>query len=306
MPGTLKKISLSSDKNTFFHRRMQSLLPTLLVLVLVLGTLLLVLSRTVAAAPDSSSGDESEPESLATVLPAAHLLSKSLLAGTGVRVDYLPAKRYPVSRIRYWIDKKLSEALPGLPSYRAVVETASIWPEGSVYANLRQRNIAVIPVDMAIQLKPDGARISRAAGDSALDFFWLNPANLKVMVSILSEDFSRIWPEHQPLIHQNQQRALEQITGFALKLDDMLWQQGWDGVCSDDSALYPMLQSLSLPMLAEDKTDDLDGFRCLWIEEGKKASAEPNLWVVNGLNRFESGSLADWLEVNLNKLQQVQ
>ncbi len=305
MPGTLKKKSLSSDKNIFFHRRMQSYLPSLLVLVLVLGTLLLVLSRTAAAAPDSPA-DEPEPESLATVLPVAHLLSQSLLAGTGVQVDYLPAKRYPVSRIRYWIDKKLTGELADLPRYRAVVETASIWPEGSVYSNLRQRNIAVIPVDMAIQLKPDGARISRAEGESALDFFWLNPANLKVMVSILAEDFSRIWPEHQPLIQQNQQRAVEQITGFALKLDDMLWQQGWDGVCSDNSALHPMLQSLSLPMLAEDKTDDLDGFRCLWIEEGKKASAEPNLWVVNGLNRFESGSLSDWLEANLNKLQQVQ
>ncbi|WP_417597517.1 hypothetical protein [Oceanospirillum sp.] len=305
MPGTLKKISLSSDKkSTSLHRSIQSYLPSLLVFALVLGTLLLVLSRTAAAS--GSFVDESEPESLATVLPVAHLLSKSLLAGTGVQVDYLPAKRYPVSRIRYWIDKKMAGELADLPRYRAVVETASIWPEGSVYSNLRQRNIAVIPVDMAIQLKPDGARISRAAGESALDFFWLNPANLKVMVSILSDDFSRIWPEHQPLIQQNQQRAVEQITGFALKLDDMLWQQGWDGVCSDDSALHPMLQSLSLPMLAEDKTDDLDGFRCLWIEEGKKASAEPNLWVVNGLNRFESGSLSDWLEVNLNKLQQVQ
>ena len=292
-------------------QQIQRHLPSLLLAVLVLGSASLLMSRnTWAAGAESQNLTQTEAEqaeNLATVLPVAHLLSRALLADTGVQVDYLPSKRYPVSRIGYWIDKKLPEELSDLPAYQAVAEVASIWPQGAVYPTLRQSHIGVIPVDFAVQIKPAGARISRSADEDALDFFWLNSANLKMMTAILAEDYARIWPQHQAVIQRNQQQALSAITAYALKLDETLWQQGWDGVCSEDEALQPMLQSLSLPLLAKDKAEDLTGFRCLWIEEGKKQVTDKakGIWTLNGLNRFDKASLTFWLEDNLNRLEQV-
>lgn len=277
----------------------RSWLPALLILVLMTGSASLLVSRDLQAADSMPDAEET----VATVLPVAHLLSRTLLADTGVGVDYLPARRYPVGRIGYWIDKKLPAALPDLPIYRSVVEIASRWPQGAVYPALRQRHIGIIPVDLAQQIKPDGARVSRSAGEQPLDLFWLNTANLKVMLTILAEDLSRIWPQHQATIQRNQQEALAAITGFALQLDETLWQQAWEGVCSEDSALQPMLQSLSLPQLRpEENNGDLSA-RCLEIEEGRKPAAEAGIWTLNGLNRYYPGTLTEWLQQNLAALQ---
>ena len=306
-----KETLLPDARERSLWQQIQRHLPSLLLTVLVLGSASLLMSRpswaAEAAIHTQSQSETGQAGNLATVLPVAHLLSRALLADTGVQVDYLPSKRYPVSRIGYWIDKKLPEELSGLPPYQAVAEVASIWPQGAVYPALRQRNIGVIPVDFAVQIKPAGARISRSADEAALDFFWLNSANLKVMTVILADDFSRIWPQHQAVIQRNQQQALNAITAYALKLDETLWQQGWDGVCGEDEALQPMLQSLSLPLLAKDKTEDLTGFRCLWIEEGKKQDADKakDTWTLNGLNRFEKANLTLWLEDNLKRLERV-
>ena len=302
-----KETLLPDAREKTLWQQIQRHLPSVLLAVLVLGSASLLMSRQSWAAEARTLTQTEQTENLATVLPIAHLLSRALLADTGVQVDYLPSKRYPVSRIGYWIDKKLPEELSALPAYQAVAEVASVWPQGAVYPTLRQRNIGVIPVDFAVQIKPAGARISRSADEQALDFFWLNSANLKVMTAILAEDFARIWPQHQAVIQRNQQQALSAITDYALKLDEQLWQQGWDGVCSDDQVLRPMLQSLSLPLLAENKAEDLTGFRCLWIEEGKKQDADKakDIWTLNGLNRFEKTSLILWLEDNLTRLEQV-
>ncbi len=302
-----KETLLPDAREKSLWQQIQHHLPSLLLAVLVLGSASLLMSRQSWAAEARTLTQTEQTENLATVFPVAHLLSRALLADTGVQVDYLPSKRYPVSRIGYWIDKKLPEELSDMPAYQAVAEVASIWPQGAVYPTLRQRNIGVIPVDFAVQIKPAGARISRSADEQALDFFWLNSANLKMMTAILADDFARIWPQHQAVIQRNQQQALNAITAYALKLDETLWQQGWDGVCSEDEALQPMLQSLSLPLLAKDKTEDLTGFRCLWIEEGKKQDADQakDTWTLNGLNRFEKANLALWLEDNLKRLERV-
>lgn len=251
-----------------------------------------------------------QSQRVATLLPVTDLLTRTLLADTPVAVDYLPNKRYPVGRVRYWLDKKLPETLSELPLYTALVEIASVWPEGSAYSALRQQNIRLIPVDAAVQLKPEGARISLGQGAGELDYFWLNSANLKVMLAIVAEDLSRIWPDYQAKISANLTQATRAVTVYSLALDDLLWQQAWDGLCAADPALQPMVQSLSLPVVSEGS--------CLRLsEEGgvnKKAESAANesadtfsaVWTLNSLNRHYPGTLSQWLESHLQQLAAVK
>jgi hypothetical protein len=285
-------------------RRLQRYSGLSLILFFVMGS--------AAVVADSPSPAHS-PARVATFLPVTHLLTQSLLQDTTVEVDYLPSKRYPLSRIRYWLEQKLPQDIAQLPTYTAVIEIASVWPEGEAYPTLRQSNIRIVPIDAAVQLKPEGARVSRQQSADTLDYFWLNSANLKVMLSIIAEDLLRLWPEQQAIIERNLQRNLNGVTRYAVAVDDLLWQQEIEGVCSDDRNLTPLLNSLSLPILSDMVSDVQSGndeakadadFNCLWISDkpskGEQAQAT---WLINSLDRPYNGSLEQWLSLNLQQLR---
>lgn len=242
---------------------------------------------------------------IATTLPVTDLLARALLQETPIQTDYLPAKRYPVKRIGYWLQKKLPEKASGLPQYTAVINVASVWPALRVYPTLRSHNIRIVPVDAAIQLKPEGARVSRQqSAESGLDYFWLSPANLKVMNRIIAEDLVRLWPNYQSQITRNQQNNDQAISQFALQLDDMLWQQQWDGLCTTQPELNPLLYTLSLPVLDAEENDS--SMRCLWLSDksGQSDTAHPKTrWQLNSLNKVYSGSFEHWLKANLDALK---
>lgn len=284
----------------------------------MLGFLTLSLTAPQGAIADSTFQKEAahkvstDSARIATTLPVTWLLTRSLTRGTELQTDYLPAKRYPVKRIGYWVQKKLPAKVRDLPDYTAIINVASVWPGMQVYPTLRTQNIRIIPVDAAVQLKPEGARVSRqktAEDSKVLDYFWLNPANLKVMNNIIAEDLTRLWPQYQAQIVQNQQTNDQHISQFSLALDDTLWQQEWDGLCSAQKELNPVLYSLSLPVLNEaDVTEG--GMNCLWLsDQTSKASVADNkgqpLWQINSLNKLYSGSLEEWLNTNLESLRQV-
>jgi len=277
--------------------------------------LFFITGSTTVVADSSLPADSSSSARVATFLPVTYLLTQSLLQDTAIKVDYLPSKRYPLSRIRYWLEQKLPQDIAQLPTYTAVVEIASVWPEGEAYPTLRQSNIRIVPIDAAVQLKPEGARISRQQGANTLDYFWLNSANLKVMQSIIAEDLIRLWPEQQAAIERNLQRNLNAMTRYAVAVDDLLWQQEIEGVCSDDRNLAPLLNSLSLPVLSDMVNDmmaqsgndvaiaDAD-FNCLWIsDKPSKGEQTQATWFINSLDRPYNGSLEQWLSLNLQQLK---
>ena len=273
-------------------------------------------------AQQNHSEQEKGPR-VATTLPVTHLITQSLLANTPVTVDYLPAKRYPVSRLSYWINQKLPQQINQLPHYAASITVASVWPQHNVYPQLRQQNIRIVPVDAAMQLKPQGAKVSLTAKQGTeQDYFWLAPDNLKVMNRIIAEDLSLLWPDYSSQIRRNEHDNDQSISRFQLALDDTLWQQEWEGLCSTQEELKPLLLSLSLPVLAVpgDSTIDsptmdssaVNGMRCLWVTDEKPKtvpSAEtPSIstqWTLNSLKRYYDKDLNGWLQHNLEQLNQL-
>ncbi len=266
---------------------------------------------TASQAANNGKAQQASEVRVATALPVTYLITQSLLANTPVAVDYLPAKRYPVSRLPYWLNKKLPLKQDQLPQYSGLVTVASVWPQLTLYPQLRQQNIRIVPVDAAVQLKPQGAKVSLVADKDRADqhYFWLAPDNLKVMNRIIAEDLSLLWPDHGQQIRRNEQSNDQSISRFQLDLDDKLWQQEWDGLCSIQEELKPLLLSLSLPVLGDSATDstELEGMRCLWITD-KKPKAEQSAaqqWTLNSLNRYYSKDLNSWLQSNLEQLDKL-
>lgn len=265
----------------------------------------------------------SDRQRIATTLPITYLLTQALIQETNLQVDYLPTKRYPVNRIGYWLQKKLPQKLEHLPQYSALITVASVWPELEVYPTLRQSNIRIVPIDAAFQLKPGGARINQQAfslkqGDKASDYFWLNPTNLKVMNNIIAEDLIRLWPQYRQSIQRNQSHNEKQISLFALDLDDALWQQGWEVICSQQPELNPLLYALSLPVLEFVKERDREGDKnsenigdkqsenCLWVTDQNvknQDSKAKTIWVLNSLKKMTTSNFQQWLEDNLVSLK---
>lgn len=283
-------------------------------------------------AQQSHSAQEKSPR-VATTLPVTYLITRSLLANTPMTVDYLPAKRYPVSRLSYWINQKLPQQISQLPHYAASITVASVWPQHNFYPQLRQQNIRIVPVDAAMQLKPQGAKVSLTARQGTeQDYFWLAPDNLKVMNRIIAEDLSLLWPDYSSQIRRNEHDNDQSISRFQLALDDTLWQQEWEGLCSKQEELKPLLLSLSLPVIAVagDSTIDsptmdssaldgsaidnpaVNGMRCLWVTD-EKSKTEPSAetpsispqWTLNSLKRYYDKDLNSWLQHNLEQLNQL-
>ena len=274
------------------------------------------IQTTASQTANSRKAQQASGARVATALPVTYLITQSLLANTPVAVDYLPAKRYPVSRLPYWLNKKLPLKQDQLPQYSGLVTVASVWPQLTLYPQLRQQNIRIVPVDAAVQLKPQGAKVSLVADKDRADqhYFWLAPDNLKVMNRIIAEDLSLLWPDHGQQIRRNEQSNDQSISRFQLDLDDKLWQQEWDGLCSIQEELKPLLLSLSLPVLGDSATDstELEGMRCLWITD-KKPKAEQSAtqqssaqqWTLNSLNRYYGKDLNSWLQSNLKQLDKL-
>ena len=84
----------------------------------------------------------------------------------------------------------------------------------------------------------------------------------------------------------------------------MLWQQQWDGLCTTQPELNPLLYTLSLPVLDAEENDS--SMRCLWLSDKPVQSdaAYPKAnWQLNSLNKVYSGSFEHWLKANLNALK---
>ncbi len=152
---------------------------------------------------------------LVTAMPVLDALSRQLLADTQVAVAYLPPKRLPVSRLPYWLQHKSRSAVEQLGAVDAFPTLEQLWPDYAIYAQLRQQNIRVVPVDATHEMIPGGARISLADDDvEQRVFFWLDPSNLLTMSQILSREFVRLWPEQQAQIDSNQQQLANAIREY--------------------------------------------------------------------------------------------
>ncbi|AEX99861.1 ABC-type metal ion transport system, periplasmic component/surface adhesin [Oceanimonas sp. GK1] len=221
---------------------------------------------------------------LATAVPVLHALGQSLMQNTGVEVAYLPPRRLPVNRIPGWLGKADAASLPDAT---ALLTIESVWPALSAYPLLRQRNIAVIPVDVAQELAPQGAQVSLRPNLSEPDYFWLDTNNLLLMTNVAARDLARIWPEQAGKIETNRRALQRHIQRQSLAMDELLFNANIGALATDDERLVPLVMGLALPQVSSERAD-------LRLGAGK-GSSEPGLWRLTPLARPGKGDLTAWL-----------
>ena len=239
-----------------------------------------------------------EDEKVASALPILHLLNQSLLEGTGIEPVYLPPRSLPVSRINNWLQHKSEAVVAKQGSVTALVTVESIWPQYALFKHLRKGNVRVVPVDAAQEILSGGAQVSLTQADiEQVNYFWLAPDNLRVMGQIMARDFQRIWPEHADLIRNNQLQIQQQVSQYALQLDEMLLNHDINAVCVSNDKLLPLARVTYLPV--EPQCD-----AALEIKiKTKKTKAEKGVWLVNPGHKPVATGLAAWLTSNLTGLK---
>ena len=131
---------------------------------------------------------------VATVIPVIESMARQLVKNTPISISFLPPPNYSIKRVPGWLKR---QSTVHHSSVDAVVGISAVWPAVDVYPSLREKNIHVIPVDLAHALRPGGERVSVVNLDSErLGYFWLNPSNALLMLGVMSRDLSRIWPEY--------------------------------------------------------------------------------------------------------------
>ncbi|OXY80957.1 hypothetical protein [Oceanimonas doudoroffii] len=231
---------------------------------------------------------------LASAVPVLHALGLSLMQDTGVEVVYLPPRRLPVNRIPGWLGKADAATLPDAA---ALLTIESVWPALSTYPLLRQRNIAVIPVDVAQELAPSGARVTLRPNLSEPDYFWLDSNNLLLMSNVAARDLARIWPGQAEQIEANRRALQRHIQRQALAMDELLFNANIGALATEDDRLVPLVMGLALPQVSGDRAD-------LRLDAGKGGS-KPGQWRLEPLARPGKEDLAAWLSGLTASLEQA-
>ncbi|MFP2770237.1 hypothetical protein [Oceanisphaera sp. KMM 10153] len=236
---------------------------------------------------------ESRPV-LASSVPVLHALGLSLMQNTGVEVTYLPPRRLPVNRIPGWLGKTDAASLP---QATALLTIESVWPALSSYPLLRQRNIAVIPVDVARELAPSGAQVTLRPNRSEPDYFWLDTNNLLLMTNVAARDLARIWPGQAGQIEANRRALQRHVQRQALAMDELLFNANIGALATDDDRLVPLVMGLALPQVNGDWAD-------LQLEAGK-GIGDPDRWRLEPLVRPAKGDLSVWLSELVGSLERT-
>lgn len=240
----------------------------------------------------------SAQQKLATAQPIARLIADQLLAGTDIKVDYLPPKRLPWQRIPSWLRGKASKQALG--EFDAVLTVEALRPDMALYGLMRKENIAVIPVDLTAELTPGGSRISPKARDG---LFWLHPSNLQLMLNIAAADLKRIWPAQQARIEQNYQQLRQHLLQYQHQVDDLLLEAEIDEVLIHQPGLNSLALSLALPIEQADKPRTAGAHQLVIQLAARKGEATPNLWQIDPITRLDKRSLIERMNGNLAALK---
>ncbi|QIZ77074.1 metal ABC transporter solute-binding protein, Zn/Mn family [Ferrimonas lipolytica] len=165
-------------------------------------------------------------ETVVTHLPVNQYLTEQLLQETEHNVEYLPPKRYNLSRLENWFASKAKpEQIEQWAKADALVHLNSLWPKDPLYPLLRQYNVRIIAIDSADPQHPKATKVAVRSNKngSISPFVWLNPNNLKTMSTIISRDLSALYPAHAVTISRNQQALLKAIAKMEQRNQDWLF-----------------------------------------------------------------------------------
>ncbi|MEM9742722.1 MAG: hypothetical protein AAF918_08560 [Pseudomonadota bacterium] len=226
-------------------------------------------------------------------------MSRSLLEGTSVGVDYLPPKRLPINRVENWLRKHRTDRFP---AYDAFVSIGAAVPGLQFYTTLRQTNIRLVTIDIAYAQIPEGERVVIGAQG---DYFWLNGNNLLLMLGILRRDLQLLWPEFAGVIDDNYQTSSRAIRKASLAIDTLLIDQAIDGLSVTNAKHVPLAAGLSLDVV---DPEEIQSLALRGVTVGSSPAGQrrhERYWLIDDIARFNDARIEARVHANLNSLRAI-
>jgi len=252
-----------------------------------------------------------EAADILTATPVTYMLATELTKGTDITTQYLPPKRYGLSRLPNWFNSKgATLTAQAAIDAQVAITLGAVWSQDPLFVHARKGNIRMIEVDasQAISPRAQGVAALRLEDGSISPYTWLNPTNLTRMTAIVSQDLQQVWPLQAATIASNQQALMMSVRYLINQQQAMLLDNEIDSVVLLSSELEDfasgnqlfVVERLTKPELewsAADKqqlvellTDD----DSLWILTSKRASKQLKTLVPNPARILTIDSIDRW------------
>lgn len=218
-----------------------------------------------------------------SIAPVAHLIATGLLQETGIDTEFLAPARLPVNRIPGWLRRVDASELEAAD---VVMTIESVWPSLTLYPLMRSVSIQVVPIDLATELAPGGARVLMHPDAVESEYFWLDLNNLTQMINVAAKDLARVWPAESGRIEHNRfnlQRAIQQAQ---IRIDGYMLAREFETLSLADQRLMPLAQSLGMPI-----SNTGNNLRLTLVASDDQ---HPE-WLIDPLHRVGADSLKGWL-----------
>ncbi|QUM86576.1 ABC transporter substrate-binding protein [Moritella sp. 28] len=246
-----------------------------------------------------------------TATPVTYMLATELTKGTGITTQYLPPKRYGISRLPNWFSSKgatLTEK--AAIDAQVSITLGAVWPQDPLFVHARKGNIRMIEVDasQAISPRAQGVAALRLEDGSISPYTWLNPTNLTRMTAIVSQDLQQVWPQQAATIASNQQALMMSVRHLINQQQTMLLDNEIDSVVLLSSELEDfasgnqlfVVERLTKPELEWSAADKqqlvklLTEDDSLWVLTSKRASKQLKTLVPNPARILTIDSIDRW------------
>lgn len=219
-----------------------------------------------------------------TNTPVTYMMAAQLMQGTPVTTTYLAPKRYGIERLPNWYGGKGEQkVLQAGKDATVAITLKALWAEDPLFIHARQGNIKLIEIDAAQSISPRArgvATVKMNNGSNSL-YAWLNPNNLNTMLSIVSTDLKRVWPQHTQQINSNLQGLLMDTRKLINEQQQRLFNKEIDTVLLMSDQLEDFASANQLFVLERFSKPALE-----WDEKDKLAlkalvAASPEVWILS-------------------------
>lgn len=252
-----------------------------------------------------------EAADILTATPVTYMLATELTKGTDITTQYLPPKRYGLSRLPNWFNSKgATLTAEAAIDAQVAITLGAVWSQDPLFVHARKGNIRIIEVDasQAISPRAQGVAALRLEDGSISPYTWLNPTNLTRMTAIVSQDLQQIWPQQAGVIASNQQALMMSVRHLINQQQAMLLDNEIDSVVLLSSELEDfasgnqlfVVERLTKPELEWTAADKLQFVELLtdddslWILTSKKASKKLKALVPNPARILTIDSIDRW------------
>jgi hypothetical protein len=273
--------------------------------LLSVSAAVLLLTSTLGFSQKVSAAD------ILTATPVTYMLATELTKGTDITTQYLPPKRYGISRLPNWFSSKgatLTEQ--AAIDAQVAITLGAVWPQDPLFVHARKGNIRMIEVDasQAISPRAQGVAALRLDDGTISPYTWLNPTNLTRMTAIVSQDLQQVWPQQAATIASNQQALMMSVRHLINQQQAMLLDNEIDSVVLLSTELEDfasgnqlfVVERLTKPELewtAEDKQELVELLTeddSLWVLTSKRASKALKALVPNPTRILTIDSIDRW------------